>query len=119
VWCPVCQRETSVIHRLTQQFTPKGVHTLAVLANPYRKNFETSGRRDLSLATVKDLAWYARQFNANYPLLIDPRFKAVNTYGVDAYPGLYVIGKDGRVLLSGKGYHEYSTLVSTLRHALQ
>lgn len=119
VWCPVCHRETSVIHRLTQQFAPKGVQTLAVLANSYGKNFEISGRKDLSLATVNDFAWYARQFKANYPLLVDPKFTTVNRYGISAYPGLYVIGKDGKVLSSGTGYEEYSKLAATLQRALQ
>lgn len=119
VWCPVCQRETSVIHQLAQRFAPKGVQTLAVLANPYGKNFETSGRKDLSLATVNDLAWYAKQFKANYPLLIDPKFATVNKYGIGAYPGLYVIGKDGKILLSGTGYHDYNAIASTLRRALR
>lgn len=55
VWCPVCQRETSVIHQLAQAFAPKGVQTLAVLANPYGRNFETSGRKDLSLTLRRAL----------------------------------------------------------------
>lgn len=119
VWCPVCHRETSVIHRLAQRFETKGVRTLAVLANPYGKNYETSGGKDLSLAALGDLVWYGRTYHANYPLLVDPRFKTVNAYGIGAYPGLYVIGKDGKILFSSSGYQQYSSLASRLEQALQ
>ena len=58
VWCPHCQRESSVINQLEAAYNAKGLRTLAVLANPYGKNYDNSGGTDLTLATKSDISWF-------------------------------------------------------------
>lgn len=102
-WCPVCHRETKVMRSLTSAYAGRGLRTLAVLANPYGPSYEISQGRDLSIATPADLRWYAHTYKADYPLLIDPQFRAVNRYGAGSYPTLYLIDSTGKVAFSAQG----------------
>lgn len=111
-WCPVCHRETSIIHKLAAAFAPKGVRVWAVLANPYGKEYEISKGRDTRLADTGDLNWYMKTYKANYPLLIDPYFKTVNAYGAGSYPTLYVINRSGKITFARSGYTPYKVLAA-------
>jgi cytochrome oxidase Cu insertion factor (SCO1/SenC/PrrC family) len=118
VWCPICQGEAPIMAKLAKTYTPKGVRIWSILANPYGRNYEASGGTDLRLADKADLAWLARTFDVHYPQLIDPTFTVVNQYGINAYPGLYVIDKTGRVIFSSAGHHSYASLTAALDKAL-
>jgi peroxiredoxin len=119
VWCPVCQGEAPIMARLTQDYQHRGVRIWAVLANAYGKNYDSSGQTDLSLATKADLAWYAKKFKVQHPQLVDPKFKVVNEYGVNAYPGLYVVDSKGVIRYSASGHRSYASLAQALNRTLQ
>lgn len=118
VWCPVCQGEAPTIAQLTQNYVPKGVRVWSVLASPYSRNYDISGGSDLSLATSADLAWYARSFNVRHPQLVDPKFNTVNQYGVNAYPGIYVVNRKGAITYAAVGHQDYAKLSAALNRAL-
>jgi len=118
VWCPICQGEVPIMAQLARTYTPKGVRIWSILANPYGRNYEASSGTDLRLADKADLAWFARRFNVQYPQLIDPTFTVVNQYGINAYPGLYVIDKTGRIIFSSAGHQIYASLAAALDQAL-
>jgi peroxiredoxin len=118
VWCPICQGEAPIMAQLARTYTPKGVRIWSILANPYGRNYEASNGTDLRLAYKADLTWFARTFNVHYPQLIDPTFAVVNQYGINAYPGLYIIDKTGRVIFSSAGHHSYASLAGALDKAL-
>lgn len=119
VWCPVCHRESSVIHNLTASYAPHGLRTLAVLANPYGPTYEISHGTDLTIATPADLQWYAHTYKANYPLLIDPKFRAVNQYGAGSYPTLYIIDAHGKIAYSAQGAIPERVLAAKIKALLK
>jgi peroxiredoxin len=119
VWCPVCHRESSVIHRLTASYAPRGLRTLAVLANPYGPTYEITHGADLTVATPADLQWYAHTYKANYPLLVDPEFRAVNQYGAGSYPTLYVIDAHGKIAYSAQGGIPQPVLAAKIKALLK
>jgi len=118
VWCPVCQGEAPTMARITSNYAPRGVRVWSVLANPYGAAYDSSGRTDLTLATKGDLLWYARTFDVRHPQLIDPKFDSVNTYGVNAYPGLYVVNAKGVITYASEGHRSYAVLAQQLNRAL-
>jgi peroxiredoxin len=118
VWCPICQHEAPITAQLATTYTSRGVRIWSILANPYGRNYEASNGTDLRLANKTDLSWFAQTFNVHYPQLIDPTFAVVNRYGINAYPGLYVIDKTGRVIFSSSGHQSYTSLATALNEAL-
>jgi hypothetical protein len=103
---------------LTRDYMPRGVRVWSVLANPYGKNYEASGRSDLSLATHEDLSWFATTFDVRHPQLIDPTFATVNEYGVNAYPGIYVVNSKGVTTFASSGHQGFLKLSTALDNAL-
>lgn len=119
VWCPICQGEAPIVAHLAKTYVPKGVRVWSVLANPYGKYYEDSGETDLRLANKGDLAWFARTFKVEHPQLVDATFRVVNQYGINAYPGLYVIDPRGRIVYAFAGHPSYQTLAAQLDKALK
>lgn len=114
IWCPHCQAMAPIIDQLNAAYKTKGLQVLAVLANPYGKNFDLSGQTDLTLATKSDVSWYTVNFKPTYPLLIDPTFKVVNEDGANSYPTIYVLDKTGKVRSATQGEVPYSQLAGVL-----
>jgi thiol-disulfide isomerase/thioredoxin len=97
VWCPHCQRMAPIIDQLNATYKAKGLQVLAVLANPYGRNYDLSGGSDTRLADKGDIQWYTQNFKPSYPLLIDPNFKVVNEAGANSYPTIYILDKSHKV----------------------
>jgi len=118
IWCPHCQNMAPVIESVSSQFQSKGVHVLSVLANPYGRNYDSSGGSDLSLATAADMRWFQSNFAVQHPLLVDPKFTITNQYGAYSYPTLYVIDGKGIIRYSSYGEVPAATLSAALQKAL-
>jgi peroxiredoxin len=118
VWCPVCQGEAPTIAQITNDYVSKGVRVWSILANPYGRNYEKSGNTDTRPADKGDLSWFAQNFNVQHPQLIDPNYNVVGEYGIQGYPGLYVIDKTGKIIYSQNVAAPYSTLSAELNKAL-
>lgn len=117
VWCPVCQGEAPVLAGIDAAFKAKGVRTLAILANPYGRDYDTSGNTDQRPVARGDIAWFARTFGATAPTLIDPSFATVNRYGVQTYPTLYVVDGAGVIRAVETGATDYNTLAAQVAAA--
>jgi peroxiredoxin len=119
VWCPNCQAEAPAIAQLTKTYGAKGVRVWSILSSPYGPNYDKSLHQDTTPVHKADLSWFASTFNVTHPQLIDPNFHVVNEYGITAYPGLYVIDPNGKVVFSQSGTYPYSSLSTALNKALK
>jgi peroxiredoxin len=114
VWCPHCQNEAPILNQLDQNFGPKGLQTLAILASPYGKNYDTSGGNDLSIVKSSDVTWFDQNFGVHHPTLIDPKFTTVNAYNASSYPTIYVLDKQGKIRYANSGDQTYASLASAI-----
>jgi peroxiredoxin len=114
LWCPHCHAQAPVMHKVVSTYSPKGVTMWAVLANQYGQYYETSGGRNVDLASRNDVAWYASTYKVNYPMLIDPKFKVVNRYGQAGYPTIFIIDPSGKIAYVHSGQVPFSVLSKKL-----
>jgi thiol-disulfide isomerase/thioredoxin len=114
VWCPHCQHVAPIIDQLNATYKSKGLQVLAVLANPYGRNYDLSGGTDTRLADKGDIQWYTQQFKPSYPLLIDPNFTVVNEVGANSYPTIYTLDKSLKVHSVTQGEVPYSQLAGAI-----
>jgi thiol-disulfide isomerase/thioredoxin len=115
VWCPHCQRMAPLINRLETAYGPKGLQSLAILANPYGKDYDTTG--DTRPADRSDIDWFTKTFFVSHPMLIDPNFATVNRYGASSYPTIYTIDSKGIIRYASAGEVSYDQLVSAVQAA--
>ena len=114
IWCPRCQNEATVLNKVDATFASRGERTLAILANPYGKNYENSNLTDLRLANRADVTWFETTFKVQHPTLIDPSFATVNRYGASTYPTIYVIDGNGIIRLAVDGDVSYQSIANAL-----
>jgi peroxiredoxin len=119
IWCPHCQNEAPTMVKLNSTFKGQGVQVLSILANPYGKNYDLSGGKDLSLATTTDLSWFEQTFHINFPTLIDPTFATVNQYNANSYPTIYVVDGSGKIAYAGSGEVAYQDLANAITAAMK
>ena len=119
VWCPHCQREAPILNRIDQTFASRGLRSLLILANPYGHNYDVSGGTDRRLATGADIAWFQQTFRVANPILIDPTFATVNRYGVNGYPTIYVLDREGVIRSATSGEVPYQQLAAAVAAASQ
>ncbi|MGH2460195.1 MAG: peroxiredoxin family protein [Chloroflexota bacterium] len=114
IWCPHCQNEAATLNQIDSSFASRGERTVAVLANPYGRDYDTSNGTDLRLADRGDLSWFETTFKVHHTTLIDPTFATVNQYGANAYPMIYVIDGSGNVQFAQSGEVPYQSLADVL-----
>jgi peroxiredoxin len=114
IWCPHCQAEASVLSQIDSAFASSGERTIAILANPYGKDYDTSNGTDRRLADRTDLTWFLDTFKVQHATLIDPNFDVVNKYGASSYPTTYIIDGGGTVRFVQSGEVPYQDLANVL-----
>jgi peroxiredoxin len=110
VWCPHCQAMAPIFQRLDKQYSSKGVRFWQVLASPYGPNYDNSFGQDTTTVTKADVQNFAKTYHEYLPKLVDPTFKVVDEYGINGFPGIYVIDKNGVIRYSDNGEKPYSAL---------
>lgn len=105
-WCAPCRKELPVLEALQQQVSKD---RLVVLAVPFREPERT----------YDSLVKAARAWHIT---LVHDRWGYVaTTYGIDAIPHLFLIGRDGKILAEHRGYGEgvIDSLVDEVNAALR
>jgi peroxiredoxin len=97
-WCPHCQADAPMMNDVYNKYKDKGVQVLGVSATNWDRNYETNGPNATPTPiSMGDLVWFRDQFQVAYPLLFDPSLQAANNYGIQGYPTVVIVGKDGNI----------------------
>ncbi len=114
-WCPHCQNETAALKQLQQAYGSKGVQVLSVSASAYGRNYESGDQSPISMS---DVQWFSKTYGLNYPALFDPSLQAANAYGVQGFPTIYVVNKQGVITYASSGELSYASLQQQVKAAL-
>jgi peroxiredoxin len=102
-WCGPCRKEIPDFIQLQRQYADKGFTILGI-------SLDEEGA-----AVVKP---FARQFGINYPLVIGTTQATAAYGGIQAVPTAFLIGRDGRILLTFVGARDKSDFEQAIRSAL-
>lgn len=80
-WCGPCRRSLPLLNGLRQELKRSGFEVVAV-------NLDEN---------INEAKRFLRQFPVNYPVLLDPKGKVANRYGLPGMPTSYLIDKKGKV----------------------
>lgn len=109
-WCPHCQRETTVMNRLYNDFKSR----IAFIAVPG----SATGMDGASPESEGDLLSFIARFHVAYPIAVfDPSLTAANEYIQGGYPTIAVVGSNKKILYLNSGEVPYDTLAGVLRQA--
>jgi peroxiredoxin len=74
----------------------------------YKNNHSDSSDFEILAVSIdedpKDAANFATAMKLNFPVLVDPRQKMANAYGVEGIPTMFIIDKAGKVIFGRAGY---------------
>jgi thiol-disulfide isomerase/thioredoxin len=89
-WCHPCQEELIHIQKLYQLYADSGMSFYAVSID----DAKTAGK-------VKAVA-KGKRFTL--PILLDPEQEAMRIFGLSNVPGVYILGREGKLLYQHTGY---------------
>ncbi|HEY9086249.1 MAG TPA: TlpA disulfide reductase family protein [Candidatus Tyrphobacter sp.] len=109
-WCPHCQRETTVMNRLYQDFKSR----VAFIAVPG----SATAMDGASPESEADLFNFMQRFRVAYPVAVfDPQLTVANEYIQGGFPTIAIIGSDKKVVYLNSGEIPYATLAEALKKA--
>ena len=114
-WCPICQAETNVLTQIQHDNAVYGVQVLSVTASDDGRHSESSPQA--TPLSMNDVQWYVSTYHLNYPALLDTSLQAGNAYGVQGYPTIYIINKQGIITYAGEGQISYDSLQQHIEEA--
>jgi peroxiredoxin len=88
-WCPGCQMLREILTKLWKRYSQKGLLIIAVYDDDPR--------------AVKS---FAKVHNIPYIIAIDDKSKVTMKYKVEAYPTVYFVGVDGKIVDVPEDYSE-------------
>lgn len=112
-WCPHCQDDAAMMNLITNAYKDRGVQTIGVNASP-------RGHDGTSAVAMSDLEWFRDTFKVTYPLLFDAQASiGRDLYGVQSYPTIYVIDRNGLVNGEPDNPPDQQLIVNALDQALK
>ena len=92
-WCPPCRAEMPAMEKLWQKFKEEDFVILAV---------------DLGEGKEK-VSFFMKENGLTFPVLLDSRGGAANTYGIRAIPTTYLLDPEGRILGKALGARNWAS----------
>jgi cytochrome c biogenesis protein CcmG/thiol:disulfide interchange protein DsbE len=103
-WCGPCRRETPEFIELQKKFARKGFTVIGIA-------WDEEGR-----AVVGP---YARNLGINYPVMVGTPQVSQAYGGIQAFPMVFLIGRDGRVRQTFEGAQDKSIFEKAIRSAMR
>lgn len=98
-WCGPCKASMPEMHKITDEFGPKGLQVIGVTA--FYGNF--NGKKVSQDVEYQDMAGFMKQYQIDHPVAYVMNSE-MSKYGVTGIPEFVLIGKDGLVKKLQIGY---------------
>jgi thiol-disulfide isomerase/thioredoxin len=95
-WCGPCMNELPILATIQKKVGPDRLQVVAVNWKEYSSK----------PARLKYRALFDGLEKAGVRLVFDQYDKVSNSYGIDAVPHMFILGKDGRVVHNHEGYSQ-------------
>lgn len=89
-WCHPCQEELIHIQKLYEMYADSGISFYAVSIDDAK--------------TASKVKAVAKGKRFTLPILLDPEQEAMRVFGLVNVPGVYILGRDGKLLYQHTGY---------------
>lgn len=83
-WCHPCRQEVPALEELHKAYGPRGLQVIGVSID---QGDQEKGIRE-----------FMREYNASYPVWLDPDGEVATTFSTVGVPNTFLIGPDGQVL---------------------
>ena len=103
--CPHCQTMAPILEELHQKYGDNV--TFVSIAGPWDGTTES------------DVAKFVKDYGSSWTYVYDSTGITVSTYGVNATPTFFVVGKNGAIVTSLQGQQNYATLESLILQSLR
>jgi thiol-disulfide isomerase/thioredoxin len=103
--CPHCQSMAPILEQLHQKYG--GNVTFISVSGPWEGT------------TQNDVAKFVRDYGSSWTYVYDSSGSTMSTYGVNATPTLFIIGRNGAIVTSLQGQQSYATLESVILQSLR
>lgn len=98
-YCQPCKKEIPALHTFYEKHKDKNIKIFLI-------SIDSKGNSIVAPHIQKE--------NYTLPVLLDPYKRTSERYGVKSVPSLFVIGEDGKIIYSAKGFKEGEDFVSSL-----
>src|SRR3989304_2178880 len=86
--CPTCQFAMPFVERIYQAYKEKGLAVLGIEQDDKQRTIE-----------------FSRQYGLTFPALLDlENYKTSYAYGIDTVPTIFLVDKNGEILLTSVGF---------------
>lgn len=113
-WCPHCQRMTKVLRQLRARVPESKLAMLSVTGSPYAAN---STPDNLVPENQDDVDHFDSTFGITWPTLLDTNLVVARAFGLDGFPTIFVVNKNGMIVYSTSGEVPFTDLMSAVRRA--
>ncbi len=113
-WCPHCQRMTAVLRDLRRQFPPSRLGMVSVTASPISNE---STPDHLVPENQKDVDTFEAAYGVTWPTAFDKDLTVAKAFGLNGYPGIFIVDARGTIRFTHSGEVDKKTLVDELRKA--
>jgi len=113
-WCPHCQRMTAVLKELRAAIPESRFGMVSITGSPYAAGSTEGNPIPENQADVDQFDKY---FGITWPCAFDPELKTATTWGLDAFPTIYIVDANGTIVFAGSGEMPKSRLFAEARKA--
>ena len=113
-WCPHCQRMTKVLRAIRSAVPESRLSMISVTGSPFAAN---STPDNIIPENQQDVNTFESTYGVTWPTFFDSDLTVAKKFGLDGFPTIFVVDKNGKIVFSGSGEVSKDVLLSAIHKA--